>query len=83
MSGSENESQVRCGEWELVQEIGRGAYGVVYRALGPGGARAAVKVCRRGDVGTNGGLSPCRYPLLPSSRPSPRRRVRARPRSRL
>ena len=51
MSGSENESQVRCGEWELVQEIGRGAYGVVYRALGPGGARAAVKVCRRGDVG--------------------------------
>lgn len=55
MSGSENESQVRCGEWELVQEIGRGAYGVVYRTMGPGGALAAEKVCRRGDVGTNGG----------------------------
>ena len=53
MNGIENENgaPVRCGEWELVQEIGRGAYGVVYRALGPDGARAAVKVCRRGDVG--------------------------------
>ena len=51
MNGIENGAPVRCGEWELVQEIGRGAYGVVYRALGPGGARAAVKVCRRGDVG--------------------------------
>ena len=51
MSDIENESQFRCGDWELVQEIGRGAYGVVYRAMGPGGARAAVKVCRRDDVG--------------------------------
>ena len=51
MSDIENESQVRCGEWELVQEIGRGAYGVVYRAIGPDGAWAAVKVCRRCDVG--------------------------------
>ena len=53
MNGVENENgaPVRCGEWELVQEIGRGAYGVVYRAMGPGGARAAVKACRRGDVG--------------------------------
>lgn len=37
MSGGEHESQARCGEWELVQEIGRGTYGVVYRAMGPGG----------------------------------------------
>lgn len=53
MNGIENENgaPVRCGEWELVQEIGRGAYGVVYRAVGPGGVQAAVKVCRRGDVG--------------------------------
>ena len=30
MNGVENENgaPVRCGEWELVQEIGRGAYGV-------------------------------------------------------
>ena len=26
-----------CGAWALVQEIGRGAYGVVYMAVGPGG----------------------------------------------
>ncbi|MGN0852218.1 MAG: protein kinase [Kiritimatiellia bacterium] len=43
--------QMRCGAWELAQEIGRGAYGVVYRAVGPNGAGAAVKVCRRDDVG--------------------------------
>lgn len=51
VTGSDNESQARCGAWKLVQEIGRGAYGVVYRAVGPDGAWAAVKVCRRGDVG--------------------------------
>lgn len=46
------EDQVKsCGAWTLVQEIGRGAYGVVYRAAGPDGERAAVKVCRRDDIG--------------------------------
>ena len=40
-----------CGRWNLVQEIGRGAYGVVYRAVGSGGECAAVKVCRRDAVG--------------------------------
>lgn len=51
MKDIENDRRVRCGEWELVQEIGHGAYGVVYRAIGPEGARAAVKVCRRDVVG--------------------------------
>jgi len=40
-----------CGAWRLDQEIGRGAYGVVYLAAGAGGERAAVKVCRRDDIG--------------------------------
>ena len=40
-----------CGKWKFVQEIGRGAYGVVYMATGPDGTRAAVKVCRREDAG--------------------------------
>ncbi len=35
----------------LEREIGRGAYGTVYLAVGPSGERAAVKVCRREDVG--------------------------------
>lgn len=39
------------GNWKLVQEIGRGAYGEVYRAVGPDGEQAAVKVCRRDAVG--------------------------------
>ena len=39
------------GKWNLAQEIGRGAYGVVYRAFGPDGECAAVKVCRREDIG--------------------------------
>ena len=42
---------MRCGAWRLDQEIGRGAYGVVYLAAGAGGERAAVKVCRRDAVG--------------------------------
>ena len=41
----------QCGEWRLEREIGQGAYGVVYLAVGPGGDRAAVKVCRRTAVG--------------------------------
>ena len=40
-----------CGAWRLEQEIGRGAYGVVYLAAGAGGERAAVKVCCREDIG--------------------------------
>ena len=40
-----------CGPWRLVCEIGHGAYGTVYLAKGSDGARAAVKVCRRGDIG--------------------------------
>ena len=36
------------GAWILDKEIGRGAYGKVYLAVGPSGERAAVKVCRRG-----------------------------------
>lgn len=41
----------QCGEWRLEREIGQGAYGVVYLAIGSGGERAAVKVCRRNAVG--------------------------------
>ena len=41
----------QCGDWRLEREIGQGAYGVVYLAVGPGGDRAAVKVCRRNAVG--------------------------------
>ncbi|MCQ2396021.1 MAG: protein kinase [Kiritimatiellae bacterium] len=40
-----------CGKWKLAHEIGRGAYGVVYRAVGSGGGCAAVRVCRRDAVG--------------------------------
>ena len=41
----------KCGRWRLLREVGRGAYGMVYLAVGSGGERAAVKVCRRSDVG--------------------------------
>ena len=41
----------QCGAWRLDREIGQGAYGVVCLALGPGGERAAVKVCRHAAVG--------------------------------
>ena len=40
-----------CGSWRLEREIGHGAYGVVYLAVAPDGECAAVKVCRREDVG--------------------------------
>ena len=43
--------QQQCREWRLEREIGQGAYGVVYLAIGSGGERAAVKVCRRDDIG--------------------------------
>ena len=41
----------QCGDWRLEREIGHGAYGVVYLAIGSDGVRAAVKVCRRDAVG--------------------------------
>lgn len=37
----------KCGEWRLLREIGRGAYGVVYLAEASGGRLAALKLCRR------------------------------------
>ena len=40
-----------CGVWRLEREIGQGAYGVVYLAVGSDGVRAAVKVCCREAVG--------------------------------
>ena len=47
----ETKVRVDCGDWRLDREIGRGAYGVVYLATNGKGERAAVKVCRRSDVG--------------------------------
>lgn len=47
----ETKSLIDCGEWRLDREIGRGAYGVVYLAVGSDGKRAAVKVCRREEIG--------------------------------
>lgn len=44
----------KCGNWTLRQEIGRGAYGVVYWAEGAAGEPVAVKVCRREDIGDEG-----------------------------
>ncbi len=48
---SEEKLHQQCGEWRLERGIGQGAYGVVYLAIGSGGERAAVKVCRRDDIG--------------------------------
>jgi len=47
----ETKSLAYCGDWRLDCEIGHGAYGVVYLAEGANGDRAAVKVCRRDDIG--------------------------------
>ena len=47
----ENPQLPSCGSWRLKREIGHGAYGVVYLAFSPDGEPAAVKVCRREDVG--------------------------------
>ena len=41
----------QSGGVQLEREIGQGAYGTVYLAVGPGGERIAVKVCRREAVG--------------------------------
>ena len=45
-----DENMPQCGEWRLLREIGRGAYGVVYFAVGPDSTNAAVKVCRKKDM---------------------------------
>lgn len=50
-TAEETKFRVDCGDWNLDREIGRGAYGVVYLATNGKGKRAAVKVCRREDVG--------------------------------
>ena len=42
---------MKCGKWCLEQEIGHGAYGVVYLAVAPDSERVAVKACRRDAVG--------------------------------
>ena len=46
----ETKIRIDCGDWRLVREIGHGAYGVVYLAVGTDGKRAAVKVCRRDEM---------------------------------
>ena len=50
IGGEAGDGLEECGGWRLVREVGRGAYGVVYLAVGPDGRRAAVKVCRRDAV---------------------------------
>ncbi len=50
-TAGETKIRVDCGDWRLDREIGRGAYGVVYLATNGKGERAAVKVCRRNDIG--------------------------------
>ena len=47
----EERLQQQSGGVRLEREIGQGAYGTVYLAVGPGGERAAVKFCRRDAVG--------------------------------
>ena len=46
-----NGNMPHCGQWRLAREIGHGAYGVVYLAVEFDGRRAAVKVCRREEIG--------------------------------
>lgn len=41
------DAREKCGEWRLLREIGRGAYGVVYLAEASDGRLAALKLCRR------------------------------------
>ena len=50
IGGEAGDGLEECGGWRLLREVGRGAYGVVYLAIGPDGRRAAVKVCRRDAV---------------------------------
>lgn len=42
-----SDAREKCGEWRLLHEIGRGAYGTVYLAEAPDGRFAALKLCRR------------------------------------
>ncbi len=51
INGEAADARENCGEWRLLREIGRGAYGVVYLAEASDGELAAVKVCRRDAVG--------------------------------
>ena len=52
MTGNEDASTAAaCGDWCMVREIGRGACGVVHAATNGKGERAAVRVCRRGEIG--------------------------------
>lgn len=45
------DEKMQCGEWQLDLEIGRGSFGTVYIATRGLGERAAVKVCRRDEIG--------------------------------
>ena len=74
----ETKSLIDCGEWRLDREIGRGAYGVVYLAEGAGGAWAAVKVCRRADIGDEHYARELRGARLYSAIPSQEGLVRMR-----
>ena len=42
-----SDAREKCGEWRLLREIGRGAYGVVYLAKASDGRLSALKLCRR------------------------------------
>ncbi len=47
INGEAADARENCGEWRLLREIGRGAYGVVYLAEASDGRLAALKLCRR------------------------------------
>ena len=68
----------QCGQWRLVREIGHGAYGVVYLAEGADGAWAAVKVCRRDEIGEERYARELRGARLYSAIPSQEGLVRMR-----
>ncbi len=74
----ETKSLIYCGDWRLDREIGRGAYGVVYLAEGADGAWAAVKVCRRADIGDEHYARELRGARLYSAIPSQEGLVRMR-----
>ena len=54
---SEERLQQQSGGVRLEREIGQGAYGTVYLAVGPSGERAAVKLYRA--IPHQEGLSGC------------------------
>jgi len=71
-------SIIYCGGWRLDREIGRGAYGIVYLAEGANGDRAAVKVCRRDEIGEERYARELRGARLYSAIPSQEGLVRMR-----